>query len=140
MPPVHDFFGNESPPDTLPLAPAEKKLCSVLEPTVQSGLETALQVVVALRVLRNKRLFRTQSATFPKYLCEKFGLGPKEVYEALSAISTFETLLGDLFPVLPNSTPDLPEYEAYSLRTNLGRPRSTQVAPFRRMGRPPGHA
>ena len=135
-----DFFGNESPPDTLPLQPAEKKLQSVLEPTVQSGLGTALQVVVALRVLRNKRLFRTQSATFQRYLSQKFGLGPQQVCEALSAISMIENLLLDIFPVLPNSTPDLTEYETYPLRTPPGRPRSTQVAPYRRMGRPPGHA
>jgi hypothetical protein len=137
---VRDFFGHEVViPDTIPLSQPEKKLRSTLEPAISAGLVTALQVMIALRTVRNRRLFRTESPTFHRYLHDHFGLQPTQISETLSAISTMENLLLDIFPTLPDSGPDLTQYEAYCDRANFGRPRSTQVAPYRRMGRPPGH-
>jgi hypothetical protein len=136
--PLVDFFGHESPPDTLPLLREEKKLRSKLEPAIQAGLATTLQVTLALRTVRNRRLFRTESPTFLRYLRDRFGLKPAQISETLSAISSVENLLLDIFPVLPDSPPELSEYETYCESTRVGRPRSTEVAPYRRMGRPPG--
>jgi hypothetical protein len=133
--PLVDFFEHEPPPDTVPLLREEKKLRAILEPVIGSGLETALAVTLALRTVRNRRLFRNISPTFQRYLRDRFGLRPTRIVEMLSGISTVENLLLDIYPF--SAEPDMADSQ--SGYPKLGRPRSTQVAPFRRMGRPPGH-
>ena len=73
--------------------------------------------------------FPDPECDFPQVFEPEIRAGTQQVFEMLSAISTVENLLLDIFP-----TPDAIDYETYSARINLGQPRSGQVTPYRRMG------
>ena len=64
----------EAPPDTIKLSRAEQRLKAELEPVIASELPALLQAALALRRIRNARLFRTEAATFSEYLARKYSL------------------------------------------------------------------
>ena len=80
-------------------------------------------------LLAEQETFPDPECDFPQVFEPEIRAGTQQVFEMLSAISTVENLLLDIFP-----TPDAIDYETYSARINLGQPRSGQVTPYRRMG------
>ena len=126
------FFGpEESPPDTIKLTHAEQKLKAQLEPIVASELPALLKAALALRRIRNSRLFRTEAATFPLYLAQRYSLSVGAIKEVASSITAIEDLIGDLVLAPPAGAP------ASTIQPRLGR-KPTHLKPFShgRTGRP----
>jgi hypothetical protein len=87
------FFGrDESPTDTIKLSRAEKQL----KPIVASELPALFKAALALRRIRNARLFRTEAATFSGYLADRYALFQTAIRELFNSIATTEELVRDL--------------------------------------------
>src|SRR6516164_6583928 len=118
------FFGREeSPPDTVKLTRAEQKLKAQLEPIVASELPALLKAALALRRIRNSRLFRTEAATFPLYLAQRYSLSVGAIKEVASSITATEDLIGDLVLAPSAGVPGA------IIQPKLGR-KPTHVKPF----------
>jgi hypothetical protein len=66
-----------------------------LEPVIANDLPAMMTVALALRAVRDARLFRVESTTFAGYLAHKFDLSPDAIAVAADAISA-EAILRDL--------------------------------------------
>jgi hypothetical protein len=97
----------ESVPDACPLTSGEKTLKVELEAVVQAGLDEFLRVGNALATLRNKRLFRTEFATFEEYCRNKFGLARSSADSLIRSAQTAEVLLEAGIELPPNTTATL---------------------------------
>jgi hypothetical protein len=95
---------DESVPDACPLTSAEKTLKAELEATVRAGLDEFLRVGNALATLRNKRLFRTEFATFEEYCRNKFGLARSSADELIRSAQTAQTLIEAGVELPPHTT------------------------------------
>jgi hypothetical protein len=90
-------------PDVIPLSKKERLRKEELEEIVQAGLEEFLKVGAALSEIRNKRLYRTEAATFEQYVQTKFGLHRARV-DALIRSSVVAKSLLDNGITLPPDT------------------------------------
>jgi hypothetical protein len=84
---------DEPIPDACPLTRQEKTLKAELEAVVRSGLDEFLRVGNALAMLRNKRLFRTEFATFEEYVRIKFCLARSSADQLIRCAQTAQVLL-----------------------------------------------
>jgi hypothetical protein len=84
---------DEPVPDACPLTAAEKTLKAELEKVVEGGLQEFLKVGAALATLRNRRLFRTEFATFEEYVRAKFGLARSSADQLIRSAQTAQVLL-----------------------------------------------
>jgi hypothetical protein len=98
---------DQSVPDACPLSSGEKTLKAELEAVVRSGLDEFLRVGNALATLRNKRLFRTEFATFQEYVRVKFGLARSSADSIIRSAQTAEVLLEAGIELAPNTTATL---------------------------------
>ena len=120
---VHHLLEDWHTPDWIALSPAEAQLKTDLEAVVRSGLVNFLTVGAALNRIRSLRLFRRESATFCGYVTAQSGLTPQQYLELCRAQLMAEALLDPEPPIEESPL--------------LGRPRSTQPAPYAcRTGRP----
>jgi hypothetical protein len=90
-------------PDTIPLSAREKKLKAELEQVVAGGLDEFLRVGNALAQLRNRRLYRTEFATFSEYVRVKFALARSTADQLIRSSQTAESLI-DAGVQLPPAT------------------------------------
>jgi hypothetical protein len=79
--------------DACPLTSTEKTLKAELEAIVSSGLEEFLRVGNALAELRNRRLYRTEFATFEEYVRTKFALARSSADQLIRSAQTAQVLL-----------------------------------------------
>jgi hypothetical protein len=98
---------DESVPDACPLTSCEKTLKAELETIVRAGLDEFLRVGNALATLRNKRLFRTEFASFEGYVRAKFGLARSSADSLIRSAQTAEVLLEAGIELPPNTTATL---------------------------------
>jgi hypothetical protein len=98
---------DESVPDACPLTSAEKTLKLELEAVVRTGLDEFLRVGNALATLQNKRLYRTEAATFEIYCRNQFGLARSSADSIIRSAQTAEILLEAGIELPPNTTATL---------------------------------
>ncbi|MBA2357068.1 MAG: hypothetical protein H0V84_01400 [Actinobacteria bacterium] len=67
------------------LTRAELRELASLEATVERGLETFVEVALALREIRDRRLYRESHPSFASYVRERFALGRRTAYGYLEA-------------------------------------------------------
>jgi hypothetical protein len=90
--------------DAVPLTSWERVRKDELEQTVASGLAEFLRVGAALAELRNRRLYRTQYATFEQYVRAKFGLARSSVDQVIRTAATAQALLDNCEELAPGTT------------------------------------
>jgi hypothetical protein len=93
--------------DVIPLTAAEKALKTNLESVVEGGLQKFLEVGAALVELRNRRLYRTQYATFEAYLKSLFGLHRASVDAVIRSTQTAQVLVDAGIELPPDTTATL---------------------------------
>jgi hypothetical protein len=91
-------------PDACPLTGAERLRKEELEQLVQGGLEEFLRVGAALAELRNRRLYRTQFATFGEYVRIRFGLARSSVDQLIRSSTIARDLLDSGEELSPNTS------------------------------------
>ena len=95
---------DEPIPDAVPLTSWERIRKDELERVVEGGLAEFLRVGAALAELRNRRLYRTQYATFEEYVRAKFGLARSSVDQVIRTAATAQGLLDSGEELLPGTT------------------------------------
>jgi len=95
---------DDSIPDSVPLTGAERLRKEELEQLVQGGLEEFLRVGAALSELRNRRLFRTEFASFGEYVRIRFGLARSSVDQLIRSSIVARDLLDSGEELSPNTS------------------------------------
>lgn len=95
---------DDSIPDPVPLTGAERLRKEELEQVVQGGLEEFLKVGAALAELRNRRLYRTEFATFGEYVRTRFGLARSSVDQLIRSSTVARDLLDSGEELSPNTS------------------------------------
>jgi hypothetical protein len=98
---------------------------------IASELPGLLQAALALRRIRNARLFRTEAVTFSEYLARRYSLSVGVIREVMGAIAASEELIRDLA-----LRPDDPDREGRLRTVGLGRYALAPVIKPLRTGRP----
>lgn len=75
------------------LTAAERRRLDDLEQTVEAGLETFVDVGVALAGIRDGRLYRQTHATFEGYLDERWGMSRSRAHRLIDAAKVAERML-----------------------------------------------
>jgi hypothetical protein len=91
-------------PDACPLTGHEKRLKAELEAVVSAGLEEFLRVGTALAELRNRRLYRTEFATFEAYCRGRFCLARSSVDQLIRSSIVARDLLDSGIELSPNTS------------------------------------
>jgi hypothetical protein len=80
------------------LEPVERTRLAELEAVVDAGLETFVQVGLALREIRDARLYRDTHATFGDYLDERWNMSRSRGYRLIDAAQVAELVspMGDI--------------------------------------------
>jgi hypothetical protein len=92
-------------PDVVPLTSREKLRKEELEAVVAGGLAKFLEVGMALAELRNRRLYRTEHATFESYVQSRFGLHRSSVDGVIRSAQTAAVLVDGGLRLPPDTTP-----------------------------------
>ena len=74
------------------LKPAEADRLVQLEATIQAGVQTFVEVGLALTEIRNAKLYRATHATFESYCRERWNLSRPHAYRVMSAADVASTL------------------------------------------------
>lgn len=98
-------FNDEPIPDSIPLTSWEKVRRAELEQVVRGGLAKFLEVGIALAELRNRRLYRTEFATFEHYVLTQFGLHRAAVDGVIRSAQTAQVLLDAGLELPPDTNP-----------------------------------
>lgn len=75
-----------------PLSVSEQNELERCEVIIRQGLETFIEVGQALLIIRDKRLYRLESATFEDYCREKWGMAKTHANRLISASETISNL------------------------------------------------
>jgi hypothetical protein len=97
-------FKDDTIPDACPLTSTEKTLKAELEAVVSAGLEEFLRVGTALAELRNRRLYRTEFATFEAYCRGRFSLARSSVDQLIRSSIVARDLLDSGIELSPNTS------------------------------------
>jgi hypothetical protein len=98
---------DEPVPDAIPLSARERTRKAELEQIVQYGLEKFLEVGLALRELRNSRLYRVEHPTFEAYVQARFGLHRSAVDGVIRSAQVAQVLLEAGLELPPDTTATL---------------------------------
>lgn len=74
------------------LTPAELEEYRRHEITIETGIKTWLAVGIALLAIREKRLYRTEYATFEDYIRNRWSLGRSRAYQFMDAVTVARNL------------------------------------------------
>ncbi len=80
------------------LLPGEANELAYCELIIERGLETFVEVGEALRIVRDKRLYRTTDGTFEAYVERRFGMSVRQAYRLCEARDVIRNLVPPTTP------------------------------------------
>ena len=88
----------------IPLTVKERELKERLEAIVQEGFEAFMRTAQALSKLRRRRLWRTEAASWEKYVQSRFCLKGSSAEKLLANARLAQTLVDDGVQLRPDTT------------------------------------